>query len=106
VFATFTINPMLNGDLAPFVQKLSEGAVPVVLVSLGNPYLVTPFPKVAAYLAAFNTASTGETAAVKALLGEIPITGKLPVTIPDFGNYGDGIQLPAQPRTRTSPPAN
>jgi beta-N-acetylhexosaminidase len=111
VFATFTTNPILNGDLAPFVQKLSEGAVPVVFVSLGNPYLVTPFPKVAAYLAAFNTAPTGEIAAVKALLGEIPITGKLPVTIPDFGQYGGGIQLPAQPistqpRTRAAQPVN
>ena len=106
VFATFTTNPVLNGDLAPFVQKLSEGPVPVVFVALGNPYLVTPFPQVAAYLATFNTAPTGETAAVKALLGEISITGKLPVTIPDFGQYGDGIQLPAQPKTRASQATN
>ena len=106
VFATFTTNPMLNGDLAPFVQKLTEGPVPVVFVSLGNPYLVTPFPKVAAYLATFNTATTGELAAVKALFGEIPVTGKLPVTIPGFGQYGDGIQLPAHPRTQAYPAAN
>jgi len=95
VFATFTTNPLLKGDLAPFVQKLSEGPVPVVFVSLGNPYLVTPFPKVAAYMAAFNAAPTAEIAVVKALLGEIAITGKLPVSIPDFGQYGDGLQLPA-----------
>jgi beta-N-acetylhexosaminidase len=98
VFATFTTNPMLNGELAPFLQRLTEGAAPVVFVSLGNPYLVTPFSKVAAYLATFNTAPTGETAAVKALLGEIPVTGKLPVTIPEFGQYGEGIQLAARPR--------
>ena len=95
VFATFTTNPLLNGDLTPFVQKLSEGPVPVVFVALGNPYLVTPFPKVAAYMAAFNSAPTGEIAVAKALLGEIAISGKLPVSIPDFGHYGDGIQLPA-----------
>ena len=98
VFATFTTNPMLGTDLAPFVEKLSQGTIPVVFVSLGNPYLVTPFPKVAAYLATFNTAPTGEVSAVKALFGEIPITGKLPVTIPDFGQYGDGIQLAALQR--------
>jgi beta-N-acetylhexosaminidase len=106
VFATFTTNPLLNGDLTPFVQKLSEGPVPVVFVSLGNPYLVTPFPKVAAYMAAFNTAPTGEIAVAKALLGEIAITGKLPVSIPDFGQYGEGIQLSAQPKTRASQSAN
>ena len=98
VFATFTINPMLAPDVAAFVDKLSQGTVPVVFVALGNPYLVTPFTKVAAYLATFSTTTTtGEAAAVKALFGEIPITGKLPVTIPDFGQYGDGIQLPARP---------
>jgi len=106
VFATFTTNPMLSGDLAPFVRKLTDGPVPVVFVSLGNPYLVTPFPKVAAYLATFNTATTGELAAVKALLGEIPITGKLPVTIPGFGMYGDGLQLPAKAKTPAYPAAN
>ncbi len=99
VFATFTTNPVLSGELAPFVQKLSEGPVPVVFVSLGNPYLVTPFPKVAAYMAAFNSAPTGEIAVAKALLGEIAITGKLPVSIPDFGQYSDGLQLPASHAT-------
>jgi hypothetical protein len=106
VFATFTTNPMLSGDLAPFVQKLTEEPVPVVFVSLGNPYLVTPFPKVAGYLATFNTAATGEIAAVKALFGEIPVTGKLPVSIPGFGQYGDGLQLPARSRTQAYPAAN
>jgi len=106
VFATFTSNPLLSGELAHFVQKLTEGAVPVVFVSLGNPYLVTPFSKVAAYLATFNRAPTGETAAVKALFGEIPVTGRLPVTIPEFGQYGDGIQLAVQPKTRAYPAAN
>jgi beta-N-acetylhexosaminidase len=97
IFATFTVNPMLTPELSAFVDQMSYGPAPLVFVSLGNPYLVTPFPKVGAYLATFSTAATSETAAVKALLGEIPITGKLPVTIPDFGQYGDGIQLPAHP---------
>ncbi len=103
IFATFTTNPTLGGDLASFVQKLSAVDVPLIFVSLGNPYLITPFPDVAAYLATFNTATTGEVAAVKALFGEISVTGKLPVTIPEFGAYGDGIELPAKTRTQASP---
>jgi hypothetical protein len=35
---------------------------------------------------------------VKALFGEIPITGHTPVTIPGFAQLGDGIQLPARTR--------
>jgi beta-N-acetylhexosaminidase len=104
VFATFTTNPTLNGQLGPFVQKLTEGAVPVAFVSLGNPYLLKDFPRVAAYLAAFSTATPSEVSVVKALLGEIAITGRLPVTIPDVAQYGDGIQLPV--KTRSGPAAN
>jgi hypothetical protein len=31
---------------------------------------------------------------VMALFGEIPITGKLPVSIPGIANYGEGIMIP------------
>jgi len=37
-----------------------------------------------------------EVAAVKALYGEIPIRGHLPVTIPGQARYGEGIMLPAR----------
>jgi len=41
---------------------------------------------------------------IQLVLGEIPITGHMPVTIPDFAQYGDGIQLPA--KTQSAPSAN
>jgi beta-N-acetylhexosaminidase len=104
VFATFTTNPMLAGDLPAYLEKLSQGSTPVALVSFGNPYLLSGFPQVAGYLAAFSTATPSEISVAKALLGEIPITGHLPVTIPNFAEYGEGIQLPA--RTRSAPSAN
>jgi hypothetical protein len=39
-----------------------------------------------------------EIAAVKALFGEIPISGRTPVSIPGFAQIGDGIQSPARAR--------
>ena len=104
VFATFTTNPALNGELPAFVQKLTAGATPVAFVSLGSPYLLQDFPQAAAAMAAFSTAAPSESSVVKALLGEIAITGKLPVTIPNVAAYGDGIELPA--RTQPSPSGN
>jgi beta-N-acetylhexosaminidase len=86
----------LAGDLAPFIQKLTEGPVPVVLVAVGNPYLLASFPKVAAYLATFSITQPSEFSAVKALFGQIPITGRTPVSIPGFAAVGDGIQLPGR----------
>ncbi|HYA15914.1 MAG TPA: hypothetical protein VEF06_00540, partial [Bryobacteraceae bacterium] len=59
--------------------------------ALGNPYLLRSFPDVAAYLTTYSTVQTSEISAVKALLGEIAINGKLPVTIPGFAQYGDGL---------------
>ena len=74
-------------------------------MALGSPYLLRGFPNVSAYLATFSTVPTSEAAAVKALLGEIDITGKLPVTIPGLAQYGEGIQLqsrrPAQATSAT-----
>jgi beta-N-acetylhexosaminidase len=84
----------LPGNLSALVTGLLTGKNPVVLVALGSPYLLRSFGGVASYLATFSTAPPSEAAAVKALLGEIPITGKLPVSIPGFAEYGDGLSLP------------
>jgi beta-N-acetylhexosaminidase len=90
---------LLPGSLGPFVEKLTNSPTPVAFVSVGsNPYLLTQFPKVAAYLATFSLTPPSETAAVKALFGEIPITGHLPVSIPGFAAVGEGIQLSARTR--------
>jgi beta-N-acetylhexosaminidase len=66
---------------------------PVVLAVLGNPYLLRSFPAATASLTTYSTVPASELAAVKALFGEIPIQGHLPVTIPGIAKYGDGIQL-------------
>lgn len=91
----------LPGNLGDFVNLLTnpsgdEKPKPLVaLVSMGNPYLLQNFPNVGAYLATFSTVPVSEVAAAKALFGEIPITGHLPVTIPGFAAYGDGLQRAA-----------
>ncbi|PWT99855.1 MAG: glycoside hydrolase family 3 [Terriglobia bacterium] len=84
----------LSGDLAQLVQSLK----PVVLIALGNPYLLRNFPDVGAYMATFSTAPTSELAAVRALFGEIAIGGRLPVSIPPLAQPGEGIAVRA---TRT-----
>lgn len=85
----------LAGELPQAMEALIATGKPVALVALGNPYLLRSFPGVAAYMATFSTVPPSELAAVKALLGETPITGHLPVTIPGLAVLGDGIQSPA-----------
>jgi beta-N-acetylhexosaminidase len=68
-----------------------------VVVSFGSPYLAADFPQVENYICAYSPVPISETAAARALFGEIPIQGHLPVTIPGFGPRGAGIQKPAAP---------
>lgn len=93
--AAYRGNVALSGEYPGLVNALLSGPAPVTLASLGNPYLVRSFPGAKAYLTTYSTTPTSEVALAKALFGEMPIKGRLPVTIPGVAKYGDGIQLPA-----------
>jgi beta-N-acetylhexosaminidase len=84
----------MAGGYPDFLNGLIAGKVPVILVALGNPYLVRGFPDVSAYLTTYSPTPTSEAALAKALFGEIAISGHLPVTIPGVAKYGAGIQVP------------
>jgi beta-N-acetylhexosaminidase len=73
-----------------------------VVLAMGNPYVVQEFPAIENYLCAFSNATVSETAAVKAIFGEIPIRGHLPVTIPGVASRGEGLERPARPAQSTS----
>jgi beta-N-acetylhexosaminidase len=76
---------------------LDRAADRTVVLAMGNPYVVQDFPAIQNYVCAFSNASVSETAAVKAIFGEIPIGGHLPVTIPGIASRGQGIERPARP---------
>jgi len=86
-------------------QLLDRAAARTAIVAMGNPYLASDFPETENYLCTFSNASVSEVAAVKALFGEIPIRGHLPVTIPDIAQRGAGIERPAQVANGGSPHA-
>ena len=67
------------------------------VLAMGNPYLIQDFPAIQNYLCTFSNASVSETAVVKALFGEIPIHGRLPVTIPGIATRGFGLDRNVQP---------
>jgi beta-N-acetylhexosaminidase len=77
-------------------QVLDRVASKTVVVAMGNPYLAQDYPQVENYMCTFSNATVSEVAAAKALFGEIPIHGHLPVTIPNVAQRGSGIERPAQ----------
>src|SRR5580692_4324315 len=77
-------------------QVLDRAAAKTAVVAMGNPYLASDFPKIENYMCTFSNASVSEVAAIKALFGEIPIRGHLPVTIPNVAQRGAGLDRPAR----------
>ncbi len=78
-----------------FGQVLDHAAGKMAVVAMGNPYLASDFPKIENYMCTFSNATVSEVAAIKALFGEIPIRGHLPVTIPNVAERGAGIERSA-----------
>jgi beta-N-acetylhexosaminidase len=77
-------------------QLLDHAAEKTMVIAMGNPYLASDFPRIENYMCTFSNASVSEVSAVKALFGEIPIHGHLPVSIPNIAQRGAGIERPVQ----------
>jgi beta-N-acetylhexosaminidase len=79
------------------LSKLTEhAAAKMAVLAMGNPYVVSDFPGMQNYVCTFSNATVSELSAVKALFGEIPIHGRLPVSIPNVAQRGAGIERQAQ----------
>ena len=92
----------LREPYTALVNTLTSGKTPVAIIAFGSPYLIRSLPNVAAYMATFCTTTTSEEAVARALFGEIPISGHLPVSIPGIAKLGEGIQIGAVSAPRTA----
>jgi beta-N-acetylhexosaminidase len=84
---------------APGTRALSAlitAKTPIVGISFGNPYLLLGFPELRTYMVMYGDMPALQQAAVRALLGEIDITGKLPISLPGMYQRGVGIQIKKQ----------
>ena len=64
-----------------------------MVVSFGSPYFLRHFPEVDAYLCFYRNTPETQRIAPRALLGEMDIGGRLPVSIPGLYPAGHGIEL-------------
>ncbi len=90
--------PNVPEELSDFVRTLADRRVPHIVISFGNPYLLSDFPEAQAYMLAWSASEASQVAAARALFGQIPIRGQTPTRLPPFFDIGDGIQLPARGR--------
>jgi beta-N-acetylhexosaminidase len=68
--------------------------VPVTVVSFASPYYLESMPDVDGYVCTYSYQKAAQRAAAKAILGKSAMTGRLPVTIPGFYEYGHRANHP------------
>lgn len=70
---------------------LDRATQKTAVLAMGTPYLTEDFPKIQNYICTFSNATVSEISAAKALFGEIPIPGHLPVNISKAAVPGERI---------------
>ncbi|PWT94107.1 MAG: hypothetical protein C5B55_03245 [Blastocatellia bacterium] len=82
------------------LSTVISAKAPIIGISFGNPYLLQSFPELKTYIVAYGDMPSLQQATARALLGEIEITGKLPISLPGLYPRGTGMQLKAaQPQS-------
>jgi beta-N-acetylhexosaminidase len=87
--------------LPPIGKRIAEELIkrhlttrlPLLTISFGNPYLLNALPDSPSYLLAWSPFPVSQRAAARAVLGQIDINGKLPVTLPGLYERGSGMKV-------------
>lgn len=74
-------------------DELIKRRVSLLVISFGNPYLLLAMPDAPSYLLAYSPFAVSQRAAAKAVLGEIEINGRLPVSLPGLYERGHGLRV-------------
>ena len=86
------LEPQVIQLLQEIARDSERRAQPFVTAFFGNPYTVMAVPEVPAMLLTYDFSDAAERSAVRAIAGEIAITGKLPITLPGLFPIGHGLQ--------------
>jgi beta-N-acetylhexosaminidase len=89
-------NVDVPAEQAALAEQIYKSGKPIITVGFGSPYLIESFPQAETWLAAFGISDVAQISVARALFGQIPVRGHLPVTIPGVNlKAGFGMELPA-----------
>ena len=80
---------------AQYAALLADLEVPTIVAALGSPYAVAAFPQASTILTSYGWSDPLQRAVARAITGEIPFTGRLPVSVPGLYPVGHGEQRAA-----------
>ncbi len=86
-------NVALPPNQQAVIERILAAGKPVVWVAFGNPYILSLFPQLPTYMCTFSYSDVSQSAAAKALAGEIAIGGRMPVSIPGHSSVGEGLAV-------------
>lgn len=78
----------LSAAQTSLVRDLLTMKKPLVFTAFGSPYLLHHLPELPSYIVTYDTSPGAERAAIRALTGEIPFQGKLPISLPGLYPLG------------------
>jgi beta-N-acetylhexosaminidase len=81
------------GSVVSFMQRLKRP----IIVALGNPYFLQQIPWAQCYVVAWGGFPVSQQAAARVILGQVPATGRLPISIPSYASYGSGLSFSTLP---------
>lgn len=89
-------NVDVPAEQAALAERIYRSGKPVITIGFGSPYLIERFPQAQTWLAAFGISDVAQISIARALFGQIPAHGHLPVTIPGVDmKAGFGVELAA-----------
>ncbi len=86
-----TINATAQPGQAALVNAILGSGVPTIAVALRMPYDLAVYPSAPTFACTYSILPPSVEALAKALWGEIPFAGRLPVSIPEMYPLGHGL---------------
>jgi beta-N-acetylhexosaminidase len=86
-----------------FERILARASEKTAVLAMGNPYLTDDFPAIQNYICTFSNVTVSEISAARALFGEIPMSGQMPVNLSSAGVKTQGVSRPAPVATLRLP---
>jgi beta-N-acetylhexosaminidase len=91
------------GPMQLLTEMVKKAGVKTVVVAFGNPYTGGSIPGIKTYVCTYSNTVVSASSLARALFGEIPIHGRLPVSIPNLAPRGSGLDRDANTAQASAP---
>jgi hypothetical protein len=92
-YAIGTLTPHKEAVRTFFCGLVTIGRTPPIITAFGDPYQRQYCHTAPTFLCTFDDTRESLEMAVKAWCGEIPVSGRMPVSMPGVFSRGDGVDL-------------